>query len=403
MRKCADWISKWLEYSSGVESPLIYRTWAGLATISAALQRRVFVRVKSQELFPNLYILLVGEPGIGKGNAMKELRSWVKDVNQIHSAPDGLTKRSFFEVLEGAVVENPNNPLIHECSLFAFVEELGVFMHAGDTDFIYVLCHVYDTPPFFWYKTFGAGENLIERICFGFIAGVTPKALKDIFSEQAMELGISARTVLVYSDERVKVPVFTPHGKDEQLRKDLQSDLMEMSGLRGEYIFDEEAAKAVVDWTSNDMPPIPQDPRFKHYNTRRFVQFIKLCMTVAASRRNDLAIIQPDVMAAQTVLLEAERFMPRAIESLGANPLLYQQQTALKYINSVYTQRKKACREAELRRRLSMEVHPTYLDVLIDQLARAKWVDVIGERPDRLFLPRGQKEEDTVDTGPLAE
>jgi len=394
VRELQDWIAAWLDYSSGIESPLIYRAWAAIATLSGVMQRKAWVRVKGQKLFPNMYVLLVGDPGLGKGNAMKELRLWCADLKNLHTAPDGLTKRSFYEVLEGAIVENPTNPLVHDCALFAFVEELGVFLHAGDHDFVYTLCHVYDTPPTFWYKTFGSGENHMENVCFGFVAGVTPKALKDIFSEQAMEMGISARTILIFSDERIKVPIFGNATANENLGKALRHDLGQISGLRGEYIFEDEAAESLVAWTNDDMPPIPQDPRFNHYNARRFVQFVKLCMVTASARRDDLVILNTDVAAAKMVLLEAERFMPRAIESLGANPLLFQQQTAIKYINFIYLTRKKSCSEAELRRRLSVEVHPTYVDVLIDQLAHARWVSVLGDKPDRMFLPRGREEKD---------
>lgn len=394
MRKLSDWIGSWLEYSSAVESPAIFRAWSGIATISAALQRRVHVRVKGQNLFPNVYIILVGPPGKGKGNAMKEIRSWAADIQQLHLAPDGITKRAFYDVLETAIVENPTEPLKHDCALFAYIEELGIFLHAGDFDFIYSICHAFDAPPIFRYKTHGSGENNVENICFGFIAGTTPKALKDIFSEQAMELGISARTILVYSDETIKVPIFGVPLSNEQLRKDLQSDLHEICGIRGEYIFEQEAAKEVVAWVDRDMSPVPQDPRFEHYNTRRFIQFAKLCMICAAARRNDLAILPQDVHAAKTVLLEAERYMPRAIESLGANPLLYQQQTALRYINFVHLHEKRGTKESELRRRLSVEIHPTYLDVLIEQLHHARWVNALGEKPNRVFYPRGVETKD---------
>jgi hypothetical protein len=389
-----NWIGSWLEYSAKVESPLLFRTWAGIATLSAALGRRCYTRVKGQVLFPNLYVILVGPPGSGKGNAMKELRYWFEHIDNVHIAPDGLTKRSFYDVLESSHVANPEHPLAFECSLMAYIEELGVFLHAGDNDFIYEICHAYDCPPQFKYKTHGAGENHMERVSFGLVAGVTPRALKEIFSEHAMELGISARTILVFASESVPVDIFGANPRSEQLAKDLQSDLRDISSLRGEYFFDDDAAEEVVSWVTAGQPPVPQDPRFSHYNVRRFVQFIKLCMICAAAKRNELVILQPDVHEAKTVLLEAERYMPRAIESLGANPLLYQQQLAIQYINLKLKIEHSATSEEELRRRLSVDVHPAYMDTLIDQLASARWVECIGEKPNRKFLPRGQREKE---------
>lgn len=389
MRKLQDWIAGWLEYSTPVESPHIYRTWTALSTVSAALSRRCWVRVKGQRLFPNTYVLLVGPPGIGKGNAMREVRYWFQDTKQVQTAPDTITKRALYDSLEQAVITDENDPLAFDCSLFAYIEELGVFLHAGDNDFVYNLCYLYDAPAKVHYKTFGAGEHHIQNACFGFIAGVTPKALKDIFSEQAMELGISARTVLVFSDEKIKVDIFTAATLNEALGKDLQSDLLEICKIRGEYVFDEDAGNDVVNWIDGGMLPVPQDPRFEHYNTRRFVHFIKLCMLIAASRRSELVILQSDVKAAKTVLLEAERVMPKSIASLGANPLLFQQQTAIAFINDIYRKHKRGVSEGELRRRLSLEVHPQYVDVLIRQLCSARWITTVGADGSREFFPRG--------------
>lgn len=398
-RKLDDWLKRWLEYSSAWEAPERMRLWSGISAISAVLQRKCWTLVKGQRLYPNLYVLLVGPPGVGKGNAMKALPPWLREIEEVKIAPDGLTRRSFFTALETAHVD----PITFEegqsavdfadnahHSLSAFIEELGVFLHPGDNDFIYALCHVYDTPPQFHYKTEHAGENFIERVYFSMVSACTPKALKDIFTDQALELGISARTVIVFSDEKIQVDIFDLPPKRDQLEKDLKYDLRRMSRISGVYSFSNEAARDLVAWANDGFRPIPKDPRFEHYNTRRFVQAVKLCMVCAASKRQDTIILPPDLYQAKTFLLEAERHMSGAVQSVGANPYLQQQQVAIKYINTRWATQSAGTTEGDLRRRLTADLDPRYSDLVIDGLCKAKWVEHIGKAPNRTFFPRGQ-------------
>lgn len=401
-RKLDDWLKHWLEYSSAWESPERMRLWAGVSAISAAMQRKCWTFVKGQRLYPNMYVLLVGPPGVGKGNAMRVLPEWMREIDTIQLAPDGLTRRSFFSALEAAKVM-PEILLeggraetellgVHH-SLTAFIEELGVFLHAGDNDFIYVLCHVYDTPIQFHYKTEHAGENFIESVWFSMLSAVTEKGLKDIFTDQALEMGISARTMIIFSDEKIKVDIFGVPPHREELEKDLKYDLRRIHRVQGEYQFAEDAAAELVDWADKGFPPVPRDPRFEHYNTRRFVQFVKLCMICAAAKRQDPVILKEDVFQAKTFLLDAERVMPQAVITLGANPYLELQQRAIKYINHVYTQQTRGTTEGELRRALTSELDPRYSDMILDELDKAKWISSFGKVPNRTFFPRGKEPE----------
>lgn len=394
MRKCNNWLQTWLEYSSAWEAPERFRLWSGIAAISAVAQRRLFTFVKGQRLYANTYILLIGSPGSGKGNAMKYLAQWLKlmDGETFKIAPDGLTQRAFYMTLEQAL-QVPSGPESEQHSLSAFIEELGVFLRPGDNEFVYSLCHIYDCPQKFHYKTASAGENFANNSSFSMLSACTPKALRDIFSEDAMELGISARTIIIFADEKVEVPIFGKRKQDEKAKKDLTYDLDRMLELPGaEYQFDSDAAQALVNWSSGGFPPVPKDPRFEHYNSRRFVQIVKLCMIFALSKRDDPVILLEDFNEVKSIILEAERYMPKAIETLGANPLLAQQQAALKYVNMIHLKFNRHTEEHELIDQLSRDVAPHLIKDLIDGVSNAKWVTAIGTAPNRKFFPRGKEE-----------
>jgi len=399
MRKCDNWLKSWLEYSSSWEAPERFRLWSGIAAISAVMQRKLFTFVKGQRLYANTYILLIGAPGSGKGNAMKFLAEWLKDMDGefFRIAPDGITKRAFYMSLEGAKQLPAGDISKEQHSMTAFIEELGVFLQPGDNDFIYSLCRVFDCPSKFHYKTATAGENFAVNASFSMLSACTPKALRDIFTEDAMELGISARTMIIFADDKVDIAIFGKREGNDKLEKDLKYDLAKMLLVSGDYQFDNEAASELTKWSLGEFSPKPKDPRFEHYNSRRFIQIIKLCMVFALSKRDDPIILLEDFNEVKSIILEAERYMPKAIETLGANPLLMQQQQAISLINGIWTQFKRETEEAELYSALARDVPPYLIKDLLDYVANAKWVSVIGTAPNRRFLPRGKKEEKKKD------
>jgi hypothetical protein len=388
------------------------RLWAGISAISATLQRRVWTHVKAQKLYANTYVLLCGPPGVGKGNAMKILTPWLREIEQLHIAPDGLTRRSFYSALENSPVNDYNfeegakaEDVVGQrhFSMTAFIEELGVFMQPGDNQFVYALCHVYDTPLQLHYKTEHAGENFIENAWFSMLSAVTPKGLKDIFTDQALELGISARTVIIYSDEKIKVDIFGVPDRREQLEKELRFDLNRMTQIQGAYNFSEEAAEQLVAWSETGFSPIPKDPRFEHYNTRRFVQIVKLCMICAAAKRQDTVILPDDIAQAKTFILEAEQVMSGAVQTLGANPYLSQQQLAIRLVNIRWQTQMKGTSEAELRQKIGADMDPRYSDMLLADLEKAAWLDCTGKSPFRIFYPRGKMVGASIEKAPPPE
>ena len=76
---------------SGFVSPDNYIDFGFYYLISAALQRRVWTGPEHSRLYPNLYIVLVGEPGVGKGLVVKQVSEFLRH----HKLPEpSLSKQS---------------------------------------------------------------------------------------------------------------------------------------------------------------------------------------------------------------------------------------------------------------------------------------------------------------------
>jgi hypothetical protein len=63
-------------------------------------------------------------------------------------------------------------------------------------------------------------------------------------------------------------------------------------------------------WAQDRCPPIPDHSKLQHYNGRRILHTLKLCMVAAVSRSGELNIKVEDVIRARDWLLHAEQTMP---------------------------------------------------------------------------------------------
>jgi hypothetical protein len=92
-RKNRCWITSFVEATDHLDSPQLFRKWAAINALSAALERKVFLRVQHRQLFANLYTLLVGPPGVGKTTAIEFARA-VFDLSRLQLAPPKVTRES---------------------------------------------------------------------------------------------------------------------------------------------------------------------------------------------------------------------------------------------------------------------------------------------------------------------
>ena len=85
-RKNKCWISAYEQLTADLPSPLVFRRWAAIAGISMSLERRCWIGAGASRIYPNLYILLVANPGVGKDMAIGPLRDLLHEAKKIHIA-----------------------------------------------------------------------------------------------------------------------------------------------------------------------------------------------------------------------------------------------------------------------------------------------------------------------------
>src|SRR5690348_5881990 len=94
------WISSYLRWVEGSsESPKQYNIWSAATIVAAACKRNVYINRGHYDLFPNMYTVLVGHTGIGKGGAINPAASLLRVANCANILSDKLTIQYILEKL----------------------------------------------------------------------------------------------------------------------------------------------------------------------------------------------------------------------------------------------------------------------------------------------------------------
>lgn len=289
------------------------------------MERRLWVWTKGSALYPNLYVVLVGPPGVGKSAVLSQVERFLRTITELHVAPSSVSSASLVDslVLANRKIIRPNEqPSFVQFHYLATVaSELGVFLPQYDPLFMNSLTKFYDGEFYEERRRTSAVKHVkIDSPFLGLIGGTTPSYLNSFLPEGAWDQGFTSRTIFVYSGEGVFTEIFGDEDTFGRLEAEYQSllaDLKRIFGLYGKMQWDADAAAAITQWNRAGLPPVPDHNKLAHYNTRRLAHVIKLCMVASVSRSNDMRITLDDYQTALGWLLEAETFIPDLFHSHG--------------------------------------------------------------------------------------
>lgn len=320
-RKCQNWIDSFVVATEGVQSPLIFRKWAAIVTLAGAIERKVWARVFRRTLYANLYVMLVGGPGVGKTESLREVHRYWKELPDMFVAPSSVSRASLVDELalaqrQIARLDSPTEPFVRFNALSVGATEFGTFLSAYDTEFMSTLNDLYDGVRYKERKRHMKEAIEMENPFLNLIAGTTPAWLGNVLPESAWAEGFSSRVLMIYSGERQKVDPWAETEERTSLHDNLHSDLFSIHSMFGQMAFDEDVAATFKDWYLRDLAPSPEHPKLEHYLPRRHIHFLKLCIIMSVARSDERVIRMADYEAAQEFLLEAEAYMPDVFKSI---------------------------------------------------------------------------------------
>lgn len=307
-----DIIDEILAYTNGVSSPDIFRQWSAISCVAGALERRVWTETSRGVLFPNLYVLLVAAPGIGKDQAIEPTLDLWAGTKKFHISPTDISGAALVDILrESDRKLQVGGHLMNFHSLLIGAPELGVLMSAHDLQFLAKLNNIYDNPKFFRERKRGIGKEIqIEKPQLNILAGAQPGFMASVLPEEAWSMGFTSRLIMIYAGSGPSNEIFGAMPDKSKPRTALVKMLSDCGNMVGQFEWAPEVVALMENWRKAGYTPRPKHSKLQHYIPRRPLHVMKLAMVAAVSRTQRLKIEVCDFNRARDWLIGAENLMP---------------------------------------------------------------------------------------------
>lgn len=324
-RELPDWLTEFMATSEWGEAPPYFYFWVGVATIAAALKRRVWLDMGTFYWFPNLYTVLVAPPGIVQKSSTSDLgMRLLKQIPTMHQGPTTLTWQSLYDAFREVGEEFAISPteMRTQFALYINSSELGITLKMSDTDMVDQLVHMWDGYEL-KKRTRMDGELIIPTPSLNLIACTTPSWIAENVPQYLIGGGLTSRMLFVYGEEKVRYVAYPnkviPKDYLDRQQK-LVRDLERISKLVGAFTLTEDAYKWGQEWYEHfhkvEAPKLDKT-LIGGYIARKQTLVHKIAMVIAVSKGDKLVIDRPLLERAVGLISQLEEHMPKVYNRIG--------------------------------------------------------------------------------------
>ena len=360
-------LDKWLFYMKDCVSPEIFIKWSFHSLVASYLERRVWNGSSGFNLYPNLYIILVGPSAVGKGRAISPVKDaykkhkYVANADAIFTnalddekgkdpgsliqiAPDSTTYQSIVLALAKSIrakyvvptggVPGKKIPCLHSSMTFC-LEELSSLMRKNTEELVNFLLIAYDCGDY-THETIYRGRDNVKRCCLNILGGTTPEYLQTIFDDRLLSEGFGSRTHFIMAEKpryRTLKPIIIEPDQTKCYIEVL-NHLKDLTDLYGEVTFTDEALTYMENWWKTEpLTRINKSSKLNPYFGRKDIHLKKLSMVIHfADCANKMQVELDSVLKAEAELIEAELTMDKALKFKKKNSIAQLTESIFNYI-----------------------------------------------------------------------
>ena len=313
------------------EVPDIYHFWATVSLIAAVVEDRVYYqKFKHEKLYPNLFVMLVGPSGLGKGTAIGHLMRLVEKSVHINKYRGRLTAAHLIDYLGKPTIDAWGQQMLASPKLWLIMDELQNDIIGSNKkmveDFVYLMTELYTASN---YKiqagTRGSGQVNIEAPILNWFCGTNEDDLREILSKKMMNTGFTARTCFVFGeyDFGKRIPRIQYPDDYEEIFQHLQCRLWMMQRTTGRFLMTTAAEAESDKWY--EKRPSPVEELLYSAWKRQHDSLLKFAMILCLADGGPLVIKYRHIVQAQKMVDKmyhfSEKLISIASETFNTRPV----------------------------------------------------------------------------------
>ena len=292
------------------------------------------------KLYPNLYTVLVGRPGIGKGAAMNPVIALLKEAGTTNILSDRITMEYVLEKLSKGFpkMHSSGTPIQStmklgmEANALLCSTELSVFITASQFS-ITALSDLWDSKEgVYQYGTRGKGEYNINSPCISLLGGSAQEWLVKSVPADAVGGGFTRRVNFVFAAKKDK-KVAWPTNSHKSV-PNLVEDLRYISLLRGEFGFSNGARRLFERYYNSCEPDEFDDEATAVYKTSKWANACKLAMCLSAARGDSLTINELDFQMAVDKVEDVSKDLKVIFRAVGESTLASASDKVIRFLEA---------------------------------------------------------------------
>lgn len=316
------------QFVKGNEAPENFHMWSAMIVLSSLVSRKVWVPQGYYDIYPNLYVVLVGPPASRKSTAMSIAKQILREVKGVPFSAESTTKEALIREMadnQKVFTDPGTNRAVQYAPMTICVTELSQFLSSSKENMVDFLTTVWDQN-YYDYKTKNKGPNgeRNEDQIFGpflnLLACTTPSWISMYLKSDVISGGFSRRAIFVYeerSDKRITFPEITDEAKAswaECLRL-----AHKIKDLKGVFKWTPDAMAFYDNWYQN--LKIPEGHAVVGYHDSKHSLLLKISMLFAVSERQELLMTVKDLQAGLDLLEVTEINLEKVFRGVGRNEL----------------------------------------------------------------------------------
>lgn len=319
-----DFFDLYLQYTSDTEATATFHRWSAIVGIGAYLERNIWIQHGANNLYPNHYVMLLGESGSRKSAAIKGFARILRAAGYKTFAAEKTSKEKFSADLAAHHGEEDEDDLVlwgdmDDSAITPVLianDEANDFFGINNLDFLSLLGSWWDYSGNYEVKYKTSPSDMIPNPTVSILVGNTPTNFSIAFPPTIIGQGFFSRILLVHG-ERTRPKITWPTPPTADATEAIVQSLQQIKAVAHGQFNPTPGAMMLADKIYK-APENIIDERFASFYNRRLTHLLKLSLVVAAAKL-EKEITEDTLIQANTYLTYIQNLMPKALGEYGSS------------------------------------------------------------------------------------